>query len=213
MPRCLAMGGSTTALLLSPFTVVALACAAVPAASVHHAEPTAAEQVHAETAADRNLWMIVDASVTKGDGAASVRAFHERIAKLPADEVLRIHRAFDQQLARSYTWELWGAAYVINGGCSDDCFEYFRGWLVMQGQSVFEDALANPESLAAYAYVGQPAELEDALYVTRDVYQAITGERPAGTVLYPKLDPKWDFDESSEMKRRYPKLCAKFGDP
>jgi len=26
-----------------------------------------------------------------------------------------------------------GAAYIINGGCSDDGFEYFRRWLVLQG--------------------------------------------------------------------------------
>ena len=193
------------------FAIVAVACASVPAASVEHAEPTANEPVHAEAASPRSLWPIIDASDAKRDGLASVRAFRERLTKLSADDVWRINREFEEQLARSYTWELWGAAYVIKGGCSDDCFEYFRGWLIMQGKSVFEAALANPESLADYAYAGPPAELEDALYVTRDVYQAITGKEPEGTLPYPKLGPKWDFDDSSEMKRRYPKLCAKFG--
>jgi hypothetical protein len=28
----------------------------------------------------------------------------------------------------------WGAAYLANGGCSDDGFDYFRGWLIGQGR-------------------------------------------------------------------------------
>ena len=37
---------------------------------------------------------------------------------------------------------LWDAAYLINGGCSDDGFDYFRGWLVDQGRETFERCLA-----------------------------------------------------------------------
>ena len=36
----------------------------------------------------------------------------------------------------SYRWDLWGAAYLANGGCSDDGFDYFRGWLIGQGRKV-----------------------------------------------------------------------------
>ena len=38
--------------------------------------------------------------------------------------------AFRRYLNEAYTWDLWGAADVIHGGCSDDGFEYFRRWLV-----------------------------------------------------------------------------------
>jgi hypothetical protein len=45
----------------------------------------------------------------------------------------------------------WGAAYLANGGCSDDGFDYFRGWLIGQGRKVYETVLADPDSLAAHA--------------------------------------------------------------
>lgn len=36
------------------------------------------------------------------------------------------------------------------GGCSDDGFDYFLGWLVAQGKEVYHSTLENPEFLASY---------------------------------------------------------------
>jgi hypothetical protein len=43
-------------------------------------------------------------------------------------------RHFTQRLADAYRWDLWGLAYQLNGGCSDDGFVYFRCWLLGQGR-------------------------------------------------------------------------------
>jgi hypothetical protein len=48
----------------------------------------------------------------------------------------------------AYRWDLWAAAYVINGGASDDGFEYFLGWLMAQGRTRWEATRADPDSLA-----------------------------------------------------------------
>ena len=50
-------------------------------------------------------------------------------------------------MAGSYWTPLWAAAYVINGGCSDDGFDYCRGWLILQGREVFEHVVADPRTL------------------------------------------------------------------
>jgi Protein of unknown function (DUF4240) len=58
----------------------------------------------------------------------------ERLAELGREAAV----AFDLAAAlgaESYDWNLWGAVYLMQGGCSDDAFDYFRGWLVMQGRS------------------------------------------------------------------------------
>ncbi|MFL6076856.1 MAG: DUF4240 domain-containing protein [Mycobacteriales bacterium] len=39
-------------------------------------------------------------------------------------------------MAESYQGDLWGAAYLINGGASDDGFDYFRGWLIARTRGV-----------------------------------------------------------------------------
>ena len=40
-----------------------------------------------------------------------------------------------QRLAEAYRWDIWAIAFIINGGCSDDGFEYFRGWLVRKAKN------------------------------------------------------------------------------
>ena len=54
-------------------------------------------------------------------------------------------------MADSYRSSLWAAVYVINGGCSHDGFDYFRGWLMLQGRETFGQAVADPGSLADLA--------------------------------------------------------------
>jgi hypothetical protein len=133
-----------------------------------------------------------------------VGALRERLTKLSPAEVLEFHRELHSQLANSYTWGLWGAAYIVNGGCSDDCFEYFRAWLVMQGRRTFESVVRNPDSVADYAHVGRPAELEEVLSVAREVYAGMTGKQPDAQVRYPNLGDRWDFDDASLMKHEIP---------
>jgi hypothetical protein len=36
---------------------------------------------------------------------------------------------------------MWVAAYLMNGGCSDDGFDYFRGWLIAQGRTTLEQVV------------------------------------------------------------------------
>ena len=33
------------------------------------------------------------------------------------------------------------------GGCSDDTFDYFRGWLLYQGKETYEACIEDPERL------------------------------------------------------------------
>lgn len=71
-----------------------------------------------------------------------------RLAKLRPADILAFQNIWDRFEARSYSRVLWGAAYLINGGCSDDGFDYFRMWLILQGEKVYIAAVKNPDSLA-----------------------------------------------------------------
>ncbi|WP_020635463.1 DUF4240 domain-containing protein [Amycolatopsis alba] len=112
---------------------------------------------------------------------------------------------------------------MINGGCSDDGFDYFRGWLIVQGRDVFErvvadrDALADLPAIRVAAADGNEMECEDALSIARNAHLRATGEQPpadAYTIRYPELDSAWDFDfdDQAELKRRLPRLAALYLD-
>jgi hypothetical protein len=153
------------------------------------------------------------------DSAAVASAASSLLAARPPSDIVATQQVLWDLLALSYRNPLWGAAYLINGGCSDDGFDYFRGWLLTQGQTVFESALADPDSLAALPAVVAAAEsglefdCEAALHIAWDAHLAVTGMKlpeDAFTIRYPDLDPDWDFDfeDSAELATRLPRLAA-----
>jgi hypothetical protein len=118
-------------------------------------------------------------------------------------------------MARAYTWDLWAAAYVINGGCSDDGFEYFRAWLISRGSDTFEKALADPDSLASLRGLEpDECELESLLYVAAEAYEeAAESELPESKVKRPSkpAGKRWS-EEGDDLAKRVPKLWKKFGE-
>lgn len=157
------------------------------------------------------FWKLIEDSGSGGDPGERVESIEAELGERSAEEIVDFERHLADLLAASYTWKLWGAAYLINGGCSDDGFDYFRGWLIAQGRSVFEKAIADPDSLADLADLEEDVECEEMLYVARSAYEAATQEEiPSVPINLPDLGEGWDFDDDTEMKRRYPKLFARF---
>lgn len=157
------------------------------------------------------FWSLIDATRSGDDVHEHVEALQSELSSRPAEEIVDFERYMTELLASSYTWNLWGAAYLINGGCSDDGFDYFRGWLITQGRLVFENAVSDPDSLADLLGLEEDVECEEMLYVAQSAYEIVAGnEIPVVPINLPDLGEGWDFDDDGEMKRRYPKLFAKF---
>lgn len=166
-----------------------------------------------------NFWRLIDETRAQSQGYCDrqMELLQRRLVALSPEDIVEFDAILHKLLRQTYTQDLWGAAYVINGGCSDDGFLYFRCWLVTQGESVFQSAINDPDStLAQVAPASLPdegsAECEELLYVSAEAYQARTGadlftldrsdEAPALTG-----DP-WTEDD---LPIRYPQLWAEYG--
>jgi hypothetical protein len=158
------------------------------------------------------FWVIVDA-VRKGAGKdtdARVDKLRENLSGLSAEELQQFQNVYDEQIRRSYRWDLWGAAYLMNGGCSDDGFRYFRDWLVSEGRVVFEKALANPDSLADLPRADM-AELELFGYVALELFEEkATGEldRDFSTEIAAPVGEQWDEEQLPSL---FPRLNGIYG--
>lgn len=167
---------------------------------------------------EQEFWTLIQ-STRRRDPEAHAERIEKRLAKMSADDVLEFVRLFELFRRAAYRWDLWGAAYVINGGCSDDGFDYFRNWLVLQGQKVYEAALKDPDSLAdvvdgeeeVEADIGNPGHaLYDRMTDGGDVWEAIQKKHPDFKLAPPDLGEGWDFDDDAEMRKRYPRLYAMY---
>ncbi|GAA2488443.1 DUF4240 domain-containing protein [Winogradskya humida] len=175
-----------------------------------------------------DVWHLIDqarADLTDPRDADDIAArATSLLAGRPPADIEAFAQPLWDLLAHSYRADLWAAAYTINGGASDDGFDYFRGWLIAQGQATYDQALTDPDSLADHPAVIQAAademELsgEDILGIAWTAHRQASGKDlpdNAFTITYPDLDPAWDFDfdNPEEIHRRLPKLAALFLEP
>lgn len=138
------------------------------------------------------------------------------LAAMPLTDILDAQQLLWDLMAESYRTDLWGAAYLINGGASDDGFDCFRGWLICQGRATYEAVVADPDSLAAVPAVitaaaeGTDMWAEDILGAPYEAYHRRTGQDfppDAWTIAYPDLEGDWDFEDSEEAFRHLPRLA------
>lgn len=137
----------------------------------------------------------------------------ERLRHLSPQAIVdfqRIRHRLDEGL---YTWDVWGAAYVIEDGCSDDCFRDFRAYLISLGPGPYRTALRDPDALAPVVQDAEQGDWENADSVAGDAYQAVTGDDLPGDDSDLSGDPRgrpWDDEQQEALVRRYPRLAARF---
>jgi hypothetical protein len=159
------------------------------------------------------FWQIVEAArdAAGADGDARVGALRERLSALPPAELQDFQDHYDLLHDRAYRWDLWAAAYIMNGGCSDDGFHYFRDWLISEGRQTYEAALRDPESLADLGRV-EMVQNESYGYVASELFD----EAGAGEIELGRLVPEGSSEPAGErwyedaVNSIYPRLAAKY---
>ena len=171
-----------------------------------------------------DFWAVIDRATADRPGSpdeVAKRAVADLGTRDP-DEIVAWGRHLDKVMAASAKEDLWAAAYLINGGCSEDGFDNFRGWLIAHGRDVVAKAVREPDSLAdlptvqAAATSGAVFEAEEVLGIAAGAYQQATGdEMPPSEAPPGRPDPAmlWDFDNEEEMQKRLPRLSELFLEP
>ena len=156
------------------------------------------------------FWQIIDAAHKESQGSmdAACDSIRRAVSALSADEARAFSAHFDARMDEAYTWPLWGAAYVLRGGCSDDGFTDFRSVLISQGRAVFEAALADPESLAGLKIPDEDWDYEGFQYAVSDGVESACGESPPRANPYPEEPSGEEWDED-EVESLFPKLAAR----
>lgn len=170
-----------------------------------------------------HFWNIIDKSLLDSDPNTRMDTLKEILRKLTLEEIISFEVTFRSLLNKAYSWNLWGAAYVIHGGCSDDGFEYFRRWLISRGRIAYEAALNDPDSLAKLE--SEPFgldgvwEFEEFYYVALEVFEEKGGEGDVRD--YSEIEAGLDgtdpsgepFEDDEEyLAKHYPNLWKRFED-
>jgi Protein of unknown function (DUF4240) len=159
------------------------------------------------------FWRLIERSKAEngGDCHQQSAALTSALLALPAKEIKEFDRLFFHCQDQAYRNDLWAAAYIINGGSSNDGFEYFRRWLIGRGEEIYTAALRDPESLLSVVkprLEGAPFyyyECEDLGKAARRAYEqktqrAMEGNPRPGLEL---IGEDWDEEDLPAM---FPKL-------
>jgi hypothetical protein len=164
--------------------------------------------------AHASFWQLIAETreAADNDTGRQSELLEARLTKLSPREIVRFAQIRHRLDQRAYTWELWGAAYVIEDGCSDDCFRDFRAYLISLGRGPYERALQNPDPLVSVVQDAEAGDWENADDVAPDAYSSVADDdfplddsdlsgRPRGR--------PFDQDTTS-LRLRYPRLVARF---
>ena len=158
------------------------------------------------------------------------------VERLSPDEILGFAGVADEVSEAAYAWPVWGAAYLIEGGCSDDGFMDFRDGLVLAGRDVFTRTVTDPDSLAEHpvvlgmggegdgwfgyesldslvgeAWTRATGRDDEEYYAAREAASSSRdGEDSEERSSADPSGESWDFDDEDENRRRLPRLAALF---
>jgi hypothetical protein len=158
-----------------------------------------------------DFWAIIAAarSARGNDRASRVEALREGLAGLIPSELQSFQSHYDACIAKAFRWDLRGAAFIINGGCSDDGFRHFRDWLISEGEEIYQAALADPDSLARIRRI-HLAENDRFGCVALELLEAAGESRPKRNALVEELDPAGEPWEKDAVYDLFPKLASKY---
>jgi len=156
------------------------------------------------------FWEIIERAKHESESAIQ-RPEHlaDLLSSFSASAIKKFATTFYEKLDESYSWDLWAIAYISFGGCSDDGFEYYRGWLISEGRRTFEAAKTAPESLVEIT--DQPIQLENMLMALRDAYE-LRAEKSLSinTRKRAPLKPIGKPWKEEDLPNRFPLTCKKF---
>lgn len=178
------------------------------------------------------FWTIIESARS---AAGPDKPFHEalvdELTTHSEEAIFRYQERFDDVHDAVYRWDVWAAAYLIGGGCSDDSFIDFRAGLIALGRDWYEKAAACPDNLAEHpaviAAVGatdyEAIFYEDVNYAADGAFECVTGGDKDFDTAWTQyaasreccsghesgdMGEDFDFDDSAEMHRRLPRLAA-----
>jgi len=166
---------------------------------------------------DQRWWDLIERARDEAGNDFDDRAalLSEWLSEQKVTDIQAFDRFVQERIRDAYRSDLWAVAYLMNGGCSDDGFDYFLAWLISEGKQRYYAALEHPEAAAENVDPGdEPFECPDLWSVAAQAWAEKTGrdsadwyDKHAADVPRQLIGELFDEDH---VAQRYPEIAARF---
>ncbi len=125
----------------------------------------------------KKFWKYIsDAHKKEKDNNGILNYLVDRLSKDTYEEIFSFGIIIDEIMLESYNQSLWCASYLINGDTREESFDFFRLWLISQGEKIYNDVMKNPDNLVKYIdlpeedFIPDLYENEDFFFVAVDAF-------------------------------------------
>ena len=172
---------------------------------------------------DENLyWSIVDYSLKHASNQQEQeQVLVKEISQLSPKQMIGFRLRTDKLLYDTYNSEMWCAGFIMNDGCSDDGFEYFRNWIISRGKTVYYKAKENPDNLVTETDPRLDMyDFESFWFVAFEAFKQQTGQELSDYIdydkfmtreaHYPRFQFTWQESNPQSMQKICPRLFERF---
>lgn len=137
----------------------------------------------------------------------------EKLSEKSKDELVSFANIHKKLLCKSYIWSMLKANFILISYISDDAFEDFRNWVILNGKERFYKTIENPDSIAGYINVEDAVEEvtgEALLYVCEEAWDGDVEVLEENYEYHkdPEIDDDWPPAE--KLAEEFPNLYKEF---
>lgn len=171
----------------------------------------------------KQFWLLIDQTRNASDGDADKQAelLTKALVALPLEDIIEYQHIFDELDVRATGHDLLQVVNLIYDALDDSVWRDFRAWLIGQGQTIYENAIANPETLADVVSIeGRYDIVAEPLIFAAEIACEIKADDEDAYVSYARPDDETIKDFSTSLaiaerkhpaKEKFPRAWAKFG--
>lgn len=167
--------------------------------------PTQTEKI------DEDLfWRIISESADANDINDQLLQIADKLTTFRAADIKRFISLYAKHMKSLYHWNVWALAYAARGGCSDTAFEFFRTWLICQGdRSLLQSTKTKPLLVAPQVPKDPMLPADSFLLNLLDVYY----KRANKTLSPPNIDtdtPRGKRWKEETFAQQFPELARHY---
>lgn len=167
---------------------------------------------------ENQFWTLIEHSrqVSQGDIDEQTEIIRTALTELGCDTIVEFENHLNSYISALSRFDVLAANFMIQSYVSDDGFEDFRAWLILNGKTRFEAALKNIESIAEWLERDDVDNIDGSRFVTIAV-QAYEDAGGNSDEFYKQIafakevdfEQTWP-DNKQGFESKWPLLCKKF---